>query len=476
MLLPRLLPLIALTALTLGLPAGAGSSARVTASPAALLPSSPWSGTITVDYEQDGAGQYSAVGSVKTVMHLTKAGPVNPDGQDQFTQRGSWSSTLDLTFPEDCHQVHIAGTFGGQANVLTWFWKGNNTWYMGMGPSPQPTFQIPFTKTEDTCNLTQYDLTGQMYWLLATTEDSMEWYHHAGACAHTLAGAVNPGIQSIDKKTTVRYQLTQLPDANADGIPDGGNAQTGVCGAKPPPPPPPPKHLCGLTALTGCPPADPYAPGYVDSYSMAGVCGKAHEGPAKGQPRCYILLGQKTIMAVKNHEVQFAKLASLATSRIVESMGEKVLKSQVKSKLISLALKKYAGVAADKANSARGLGKLLAEGLTAAFFAERWHVLGQPGYPAKCFGFETTFNGAKPKPAFDVIWSFVRTWDKNNPPTIGRGITTSNMHWSDQDKGHNYLLPLFCRGPKAQAVATGSEAPEKLLDPPYIKFNVDFNN
>src|SRR4051812_24084205 len=136
MLLRRLLALTFLAILAVGPAAGAGSApTRATApqSSAALSPASPWSGTIAIDYEQDGGGQYSAVGSVKTTLRVAKSGAVINDSQTQHTQRGSWSSTIDLDFPEDCHSVHVGGTFGGQAKVLTWGWRGSNTWYMGMG-------------------------------------------------------------------------------------------------------------------------------------------------------------------------------------------------------------------------------------------------------------------------------------------------------------------------------------------------------
>ncbi|MDX6511899.1 MAG: hypothetical protein QOE36_1403 [Gaiellaceae bacterium] len=442
---------------------------------AVLYPSSPWSGVISIDYHPNPAleSQYALAGTVETVMRLTKAGAVN--GRDgSYSQQGHWESTLSLSKDDGCQIFSVFGTYAGEGRIISWQYRGQNTFYLGMGPSPQPDFQADYSKSENRCETGDPDRGGKMYWNLAVGDEA-EWYHHACSTAHTLTGVVNPGIQDGPSKTTVvRYQLTQLPDQNGDGVPDGGTATTGSCSTNKPPPPPPPPN-CGSSTFKGCPPPDPYKLGYVDSYSMAGVCGKAHAGKMKGQPRCYILLGQKTILAVKNHELDFLSLASLASGRIAIAMGKKVLISKVRRKLLSVALKKFAGEGVDKANSALSLGKLLAQGFTAAFLAQRWHDLGRPGFPAKCFGFQVTYDGGKPKPTFDAVWSFVRTWDRNDPPSY-RGITTSNEHWWDEDKRHSYLLPLFCRGRFAQAVATGSEVPGQLLDPPYIQFNIDYQH
>lgn len=480
--MPRLTAVVACLLLGLCLPALSGAAGARTAT---IYPASPLSGVITIDYQvtKDAPSNFGSTGTVETTLRLTKAGKVDihvlklGKYEGMFAEHGSWTSTLDLTYPEQCHTVHVGGTYSGKAVVFSWHYKGNNRFYMGVGPSPQAGFDAAYTRTEDQCEHDEGPFSGTVYWPLQVVEEYAEWWHSAGECAHTFSGRVHPGIQSVARHTTVRYQLTQLPDGNNDGIPDGGNAQTGTCGAKKPPPPPPvkPPGQCGASAYQGCPPSNPYAPGFVDSYSMAGICGKVPSGGDKGQPRCYILLGQKTIKAVKDHEVELAEFASIASGQIAKAMGEKVLISKARSKLISIALKKFAGETVEKANSALGFGKLMANIFTAAVYAQRWHDLGNPNFPPKCFGFQLTFDGLKGKPAFDPIYSFVRTWDRNDPPSI-RGITTSNLRWWDQDKGHDYVLPLFCRGRYAQAVTTGSEPPPKLLAPPYILFDVDFSH
>lgn len=314
-----------------------------------------------------------------------------------------------------------------------------------------------------------------------TTSDSWEEWYLPPGCPdpQTLSGSGVPGIVSKAEHTRVSWQLTRLPDANHDGVPDGGNGRTGTCGSQPPPPATTTTGTagsgCGFSGEHGCPPPDPYRQGF-DGDSMAGLCGRAHAGPAEGRPRCYVLLGQKTIMAVKDHEGQLAAFSSIVSGRIARAMAEQVLVAKAKSTLVSIALKKFASEGAARANSALGFGKLLAEVFVAGVYAQRWHDLGAPGFPPKCFGFQLTYDGGtSAKAAFDPIFSFVRTWDRTDPATY-RGIATSNMHWWDEEKGHDYLLPLFCRGPGAQAVSTGSEPPGQLLDPPYVRFDVDFRH
>ncbi len=212
------------------------------------------------------------------------------------------------------------------------------------------------------------------------------------------------------------------------------------------------------------------------NHSMVGVCGKAHAGPDKGTPRCYVLLGQATVLAVKNHEAEFLDLASGRIGTIMATLAEKVVTSTARSQAINFALKKMAGPSAAAANSGLSLGKMLASAANAAIIAVRWRDLGRAGYPPKCFHFQTTFKNSKPSLAFDPIWSFVRTYDSANPPANGRGITTSLAHWWDTGKTNELALPMLCRGANAQAVtAAGSSGLTQLLDPPYITFSVDFS-
>src|SRR5690242_3151368 len=118
---PRLAS-IALGAAVLCVLLGLSGAARAT-----IYPSSPLSGVISIQFDATAQTptNNNAVGTITTKLTLTKAGKVDIHVQKAgkyngiFDQHGKWTSTVDVSYPEDCHSVHAAGTYSGQAVVFS---------------------------------------------------------------------------------------------------------------------------------------------------------------------------------------------------------------------------------------------------------------------------------------------------------------------------------------------------------------------
>ena len=214
-------------------------------------------------------------------------------------------------------------------------------------------------------------------------------------------------------------------------------------------------------------------------YSLAGVCGYK-----KGTkvPRCYLMFGAGLIRALKNNEDQIVSNArsviARATARFVEDAAAKVAKKQARNQLITYSVMKVAAELTGKGASAGlsgfSLGQTLGKATSLAIIATRWSHLEAKGYPHKCFLFQLTYEKAKPKLALDPIFSFVRSWDTQNPPSY-RGITTSAGHWETKS-GKSEALPLFCSGAGATAVSMRSSGGQAaLLTGPLVRFSIAYD-
>lgn len=214
-------------------------------------------------------------------------------------------------------------------------------------------------------------------------------------------------------------------------------------------------------------------------YSLAGVCG--HKKGTK-VPRCYLMFGAGLIRALKNNEDQIVSNArsvmALATAWFVADAAGKVAKKQARNQLITYSVKKVVGELEGKAVGAGlsgfSLGQALGKATSLAIIATRWSHLEAKGYPHKCFLFQLTYEKKKPKLALDPIFSFVRGWDHQNPPSY-RGITTSAGHW-EASSGKSEALPLFCSGADATAVSMRSSGGQTaLLSGPLMRFSIEYD-
>lgn len=226
--------------------------------------------------------------------------------------------------------------------------------------------------------------------------------------------------------------------------------------------------------LTGCgkPPAADRGAERSSNYSLAGICGR--KSSSSSTPRCYLLIGAGTIRALKAHEIQLLKTFRIAIGDAIGNAAKRAAVRKAKSQVITYAIRKVAGHVAAAGFSGFEFGKLLGRITSAAITARRWADLESPGYPHKCFLSQLTYEDSAPRIALDPIYSFVRSWDFENPPSY-RGISTSMARWeSPHDIGAT--LPLFCKGDGAEAVMLGSSSgTSDLLDPPYVKFSIDFD-
>jgi hypothetical protein len=223
-------------------------------------------------------------------------------------------------------------------------------------------------------------------------------------------------------------------------------------------------------------------------YSLAGVCG-VKNGTRK-TPRCYVMLGAGLIRAIKRNEGKIASgvssLAASATSHVLDDLAKQIALDaakkqavrQVKNRFINYSVRKLAGELAAKGVSAgaRGFsfGTMMGKATALAITATRWSHLEAKGYPHKCFLIQLSYADGKPKIAIDPVFSFVRSWDHENPPSY-RGIDTSMGRW-EKSSGRGATLPLFCSGVKGRAVALkGSAGLDELLSPPYVRFAITFD-
>jgi hypothetical protein len=214
-------------------------------------------------------------------------------------------------------------------------------------------------------------------------------------------------------------------------------------------------------------------------YSLAGVCGYK-----KGTkvPRCYLMFGAGLIRALKSNEHEIVSdarsVVALATAKFVADAAGRVAKKQARNQLITYSVKKVVGELEGKAVGAGlsgfSLGQALAKTTSLAIIATRWSHLEAKGYPHKCFLVQLTYEKQKPKLALDPIFSFVRGWDDENPPSY-RGITTSAGHW-EAKSGKSETLPLFCSGAKATAVSMRSSGGQTaLLSGPLMRFSIAYD-
>ena len=334
---------------------------------------------------------------------------------------------------------------------------------------------------------------------------------------YTNATAIRGSLPCTQPSTTgsVTFSLTTGADRDNDGFPDTGDRcpdtfanpdSTNGC------PPGPDRDGDGFPdAIDRCPDAPatagsadgcPYHPACADGvnnnadgaidypadrgcesasdqtegvdYSLAGVCGLV-----KGtkDPRCYVLMGAPLVRAIKNHERQIGSVIGLVSHKaIADAAGRAYLKRKIRrrvNRFITYALRRLSPVAA-AGFQGFNLGTLLGRITTVAIIAQRWTDLERPGYPHKCFLTQVSYRNKKPALAIDPIQSFVRSWDYANPPSY-RPLTTSMARW-EAPGDVNATLPLFCKGASASAVTLRSSSGlDELLDPPYVRFSIDFN-
>jgi len=159
-----------------------------------------------------------------------------------------------LSGQENCQNHHLTGTpFGATPNAFSLEYGGvygKNTFHVGIGPAPQPVVYLDDSASGNTCDSRDIPATTtQRRWYL-NVSDEQEWIVHACPDVATLSGKMHPGIGQISTNSTISYQLTRLPDANGDGVPDGGTTKTGACLTVPPPPPK--KGPCAADGYNGC--------------------------------------------------------------------------------------------------------------------------------------------------------------------------------------------------------------------------------